>query len=45
MMIQMSVQLPSLTDDDPDDGTVAENSDDDNKREDDGPETVGPALP
>ncbi len=48
----MTVQLPrmamttySLTYDNPDDGAVAEDGDDDNQREDDGPETVGPALP
>ena len=35
----------AFTYDDPDDGAVAENGEDDNKREDDGPEAVRPTLP
>ena len=45
--IQMTVQFfqTAFTYDDPDDGAVAENGEDDNKREDDGPEAVRPTLP
>ena len=35
----------AFTYDDPDDGAVAKNGEDDNKREDDGPEAVRSTLP